>query len=110
MRVSGQAAGSCEGTPPTATEPVTISWDPVTTSHPSVGRSGPVTIVEYVLVIEDEEAEDGGELIIELPASVTQFQIPAEFTGLGREFTVELGAVADTENTTEIEGCFKVAG
>ena len=43
--------------PPVAGEPVVISWDPVTTSHPEIGNptSAPIRIERYQLVVEREE-------------------------------------------------------
>ena len=47
ITVSGvPAAENCDAVPlPSVSEPVIIDWDPVTQSHPEIGRSGPVEIV-----------------------------------------------------------------
>lgn len=108
LKASGKKVGSCDGRLPTAAQPVVVTWDAVAGSHPAIGATGAVNVVEYALSVEDEDAETGGEFHVDLPASVTQFQIPEEFTGLGHRFKVEIAAVADTENTTVVEGCFKV--
>ena len=54
--VSGlPAADSCDAPSlPVVSPPVVIEWDPVTTSHPEVGKSGPVTISLYQLFVERE--------------------------------------------------------
>ena len=40
-------------------EPVIIDWDPVTTSHPEIGKTGPVEIVRYQFFVEREGVKIG---------------------------------------------------
>jgi len=56
--LSGQpAAESCDAKPlPSVTSPVLIDWDPVTTSHPEIGASGPVTISRYQVFVAGHAA------------------------------------------------------
>jgi hypothetical protein len=99
-----------EGPPPVVGEPVVISWDPVTGSHPEIGRTNEaVTIVKYQLVVEREEPE----LLIhsaELPGDLPTFEVtvPPEFISLGEEFKYEILARARNGNQTAIESCFAV--
>jgi hypothetical protein len=56
ITVSGvPAAASCDAVPlPSVSEPILIDWDPVTESHPEIGKSGPVEIVRYQFFVERE--------------------------------------------------------
>ena len=100
------AAESCDAeTLPTVAAPVTISWDPVTTSHPEIGKAGPVSIRRYQFIVERE----GVNLSVDLPPTVTSFTIPTAITSLGDEFKFEIIARTDTGNNTAVESCFQVA-
>ena len=48
------AAENCDADPlPSVNaKPVIIDWDPVTTSHPTIGKTGPVEIVRYQFFVE----------------------------------------------------------
>jgi len=98
------AADSCDDPLPTVIAPVTIDWDPVTESHPSVGKQGPVRIVQYQLFVEGE----GPHLAITLPANITQFDVPTAVTDGGTQFKFEIISRASTGNNTAIESCFLV--
>jgi hypothetical protein len=100
------AAESCDAEElPTVTAPVTIDWDPVTTSHPELGKSGAVTISRYQFFVERE----GVKLSVDLPPTLTSFQIPASITSLGDEFKFEIIARTSTGNNTAVESCFRVS-
>ena len=104
--VSGiPAAESCDATPlPKVFAPVVIQWDPVTTSHPEVGKSGPITISRYQFFVE----RAGVKLSIDLPPTKTEFEIPRAVTDLGRDFKFEIIARTATGNNTAIESCFEM--
>ena len=109
IRISGLgAAENCDADPlPAVQEPVTISWDPVRQSHPTIGKRGAVTIDHYELVLEREEPT----LLIftvELPPDVTSFEAPAGFIGLGDAFKFEIIARATNGNQTAVESCFEL--
>lgn len=106
VTVSGEpAAESCDAEPlPTVSAPVTIRWDPVTQSHPEIGKSGPVEINRYQLFVERE----GVKLSLDLPPDVTEFQVPTGITDLGSEFKFEIIARTTTGNNTAIESCFRL--
>ena len=97
------AAESCDATPlPKVSAPVVITWDRVTTSHPDVGKPGPVTISRYQFFVE----RAGVKLSIDLPPTITEFRIPAAVTALGKDFKFEIIARTSTGNNTAIESCF----
>ncbi|MES9971230.1 MAG: hypothetical protein ABW092_14440 [Candidatus Thiodiazotropha sp.] len=112
IKLSGvPAAENCDADPlPVVTPPVVISWDPVTHSHPDMGRSGePVEVVKYQLVVE---SEDPNLLImsVELPPDVTSLEVPSEFTDLSDEFKFEILVKEESGNQTAVESCFELGG
>jgi len=98
------AARSCDDPPPMVAPPVMIDWDPVTQSHSSLGKTGPVTISRYQLFVERE----GVNFSLDLPPSVTQFEVPRGVTDLGKDFKFEIIARTATGNNTAVESCFLV--
>jgi hypothetical protein len=109
VRVAGiQAAENCDAEPlPSVSEPVTISWDPVTHSHPDIGKAGAVEVEHYQLVVEREEPT----LLIftvELPPERTKFEIPSDFIALGDAFKFEIVVKATNGNQTAVESCFEI--
>jgi hypothetical protein len=106
VRVSGKpAAESCDATPlPTASEPVLVDWDPVTTSHPEIGDDGPVEIVRYQFFVEQDDVSFG----VDLPPEVTEFEVPTAITSGGGTFKFEIIARTAELNNTAIESCFVV--
>lgn len=106
IRVSGvPAAESCDAPVlPIVTAPVTIDWDPVTTHHPTIGRRGAVKITGYQLFVERGDAK----LSLDLPPTITEFEIPPAITSLGDEFKFEIIARTAAGNNTAVESCFIV--
>jgi hypothetical protein len=103
--VSGEpAAEECEVSVPLVSPPVVIKWDPVTSSHPEIGKSGPVTISRYQLFVERE----GVKLSLDLPPTVTEFRVPAGVLALGPQFKLEVIARTTSGNNTAVESCFRV--
>jgi len=96
---------------------VTISWPPVTMSHPDADGGGagvqppvPVTIENYEVVVE-VEAEDNGDTYesvfsVKLPHWVNSLTIPEEFLDQGDEFKYEVLAREESFNQTAVESCF----
>ncbi len=110
VRVSGIAAAEdCDADLlPLVSDPVIISWDAVTESHPDLGRTGePIEVVKYQVVVEREEPTLL-ELSVDLPPSVTEFEVPAGFIALGEEFKFEILVREASGNQTAIESCFLV--
>ncbi len=111
IRISGvPSAANCDADPlPSVSGPVTISWNPVTQSHPTIGRRGAVAVDHYQLVLEREEPK----LLIfsvELPPDLTTFTVPDEFIALGDEFKFEIIVRATNGNQTAVESCFEIEG
>ena len=105
VRLNGvPAAESCDDSLPTVLEPVTIDWDPVTRSHPEIGKQGPIKISRYQFFVERE----GVKLSLDLPPTITRFDVPTAVTALGKEFKFEIIARTATGNNTAIESCFRV--
>ena len=103
--VSGMpAAEECDVSVPLVSTPVVIDWDPVTTSHPEIGKSGPVQISRYQLFVENE----GIKMSLDLPPTVTEFRVPAGVIALGPQFKFEVIARTTTGNNTAVESCFQV--
>jgi len=99
------AAEDCDAEDlPVVMGPVLVRWEPVTTSHPTLGAFGPVEIARYQFFAEQDESS----LAVDLPPSVTEFEIPLDFTAAGGVFKYEIIARADNLNNTAVEGCFVV--
>jgi hypothetical protein len=99
------AAESCDADfLPHVTAPVVIDWAPVTASHPEIGKAGPVKISRYQFFVEHGDTT----LSVDLPPTVTEFEIPASITAAGGEFKFEIIARTSTGNNTAIESCFVV--
>jgi hypothetical protein len=104
--VSGvPVAENCDAVPlPSVSEPVIIDWDPVTESHPEIGKPGAIEIVRYQFFVERE----GVKFSVDLPPTVTEFQVPSEVINLGDEFKFEIIARTASGNNTAVENCFTV--
>lgn len=108
LQVSGMhAPQDCdEGPILSVSDPVTISWDAVTQSHPTVGDSGPIEVVSYEFALERSDPVLDFTAII--PAGVTSFQIPDALTESGEEFAFQVLATDIGGNETSAESCFVV--
>ena len=89
---------------PVVAGPVLIDWEPVTQSHPEIGKAGAVTIARYQFFLEQGETN----LSLDLPPTVTEFEIPASLTDAGGVFKFEIIARTSTGNNTAIENCFRM--
>ena len=89
---------------PWSSVPVLIDWEPVTQSHPEIGKAGAVTISRYQFFLEQGETK----LSLDLPPTVTEFEIPASLTDAGGVFKFEIIARTSTGNNTAIENCFRM--
>jgi len=100
----------CDEDPgPAVTGPYTVSWDPVSTSHPDLGRRDEsIDVVKYELVVEREEP-DPLKFSIDLPPSVTSLQLPTGLASPGEEFKVEVLVREASGNQTATESCFQIA-
>lgn len=104
--VSGfPAAENCDAAVlPSVVAPVVIDWNPVTTSHPDIGKAGPVVISRYQFFVE----QGATKLSVDLPPAVTEFEVPAAIIAAGGTFKFEIIARTSTGNNTAIESCFVV--
>jgi len=98
----------CETDVPTVSEPVTIAWDPVTLSHPTLGRTGEtINLMRYELVVEVDEVENAKFQQL-LPPTQTSATVPTLPSETGSLFKVEVNAREENDNQTGVEGCFAV--
>lgn len=103
ITANGVAAVNCEEAAlPTIAAPIRIDWDAVTSSHPTVGKPGPVEIERYQLFVEVE----GVKLGIDLTPEMTELEIPEEVTAVGGHVKFEIIARTSTGNNTAVESCF----
>lgn len=102
------AAEDCDADPlPMVSAPVTISWVPVTQSHPDLGRTNePIEVDQYQVVVEEEES--GLVLSVELPDDVTTFTVPEELAEPGDIFKFEILVREASGNQTAVESCFEI--
>ena len=103
MRLLMPAAEDCDAAVlPEVSGPVLIDWDPVTKSHPEIGKRGRVRISRYQFFVE----KGAFKLSVDLPPTVTEFEIPPSITAGGGVFKFEVIARTSTGNNTAIESCF----
>ena len=111
LKVSGQGfPKDCDDDLiPVATKPVMITWQPVTTSHPDVGKAGAVKVDTYEVILE-RHVPTNQELKIQLSPGATSYQVPASFIAgnTGDPYKFEIAVAAENGNQTTIESCFKV--
>jgi hypothetical protein len=97
----------CDAGPiPAVSEPFKIDWDPITESHPEIGRPGEVEVIRYEVVVEREDP--ALKFSIELPPDVTRVKIPRGLARPGDEFKVEVLVREASGNQTATESCFEV--
>ena len=89
---------------PEVVGPVLIDWEPVTTSHPEVGKTGPVTISRYQFFVQQGDTK----LSLDLLPTVTEFEIPTSITAAGGVWKFEIIARTSTGNNTAVESCFRM--
>ena len=89
---------------PVVSAPVVIDWDPVTASHPTLGKPGAVAIDRYQLFVEVDDVEFG----LNLTPDMTEFEIPQAILDVGSEFKFEIIARTESGNNTAFESCFEL--
>lgn len=114
IMVNGEpSAANCDAELPVVGEPVTIDWDPVTQSHPTLGTTGVAVVVQkYELVGEIEREGETPDVLVfkvDLPPDVTSFEFPEGFTGMADgEIKFEIVTRLDNGNQTAVESCFEI--
>lgn len=102
----GLAPRNCDAALPSVGQPVVITWDPVTRSHPYIGRVGAVEVEAYQVFTELLEGD--ASFGLDLPPKVTRFHVPVELLRQGRVFKFEILVRAGNGNQTAVESCFKL--
>jgi hypothetical protein len=104
--ISGSpAVESCDSDRlPKVSAPVIIRWDPVTRSHPDIGKPGPVSVGQYQLFVERESLKFG----LDLPPAVTEVELPLVVTDSGKTLKFEIIVRTTAGNNTAVESCFSV--
>lgn len=108
VRVSGiPAAVNCDAALPAVRNPVVITWNPVTTSHRDIGKSGPVRATKYQVFAQLRTAPFS-KFSMDLPPNQRRFVVPAELASQGRDFKFEIQVRDVNLNQTAIESCFTI--
>lgn len=109
LTVSGaELPEDCDEDPvPEISGALVISWDPVTTSHPEIGLTGPIEIVRYEVSVEREEPT-ALTLTADLGPGITEFKVPSELVASGDEIKFQVLATDAGGNETSSESCFVV--
>ena len=89
------------------TVPVVIDWAPVTNAFPGTNLS--VTVVGYQVIVERVKPRPLLVFNVNLPATVTQVTVPAEFIQANADYKVEVLAIEQSGNQTITESGFKTA-
>lgn len=93
---------------PAVRNPITVSWNPITGSHPEIGRTGEkIEIKNYELVVEREKPSPLKFTAI-LFSDVTSVQLPPGLLRSGDKLKVEVLAREQSDNQTATESCFQV--
>lgn len=114
IKVNGRnSAVNCDATLPVVSEPVTLDWNAVTKSHPTVGTPNVnVTVLKYEVVGEIEREGENPDVLVfsaEVPRNVTIFEFPESFTGLADgEMKFEIVTKLTNGNQTAVESCFEI--
>ena len=83
--------------------PVTIAWEPVTTSIANL----PIEIKGYEVIVESEELPLNFD--VKFPADVLQLTVPDGLLKPATDYIFEVLAVEEGGNQTITEGCFRTA-
>ena len=104
------AAEDCDVEPlPTVSEPLGLSWDPVDTSHPELGRTNePIELVRYQVTVEREEGDDPIVMTTELPPSITTLNIPSGLFSSGDVIKIGIQGKESSGNQTSTETCYEI--
>ncbi len=96
-----------EGPRPVVSDPVDLTWDAVTLSHPDLGRTNePIEIESYEVALEREEPELVMHFL--LSGDTTSLRLPEGLFESGDEIKVEVLAREVSGNRTATESCFEV--
>ena len=82
--------------------PVTIAWEPVTTSAFGL----PLKIVAYEVIVENDADVT---LDFKFPANIRELTVPDGLLKPGADYIFEVLAIEEGKNQTITEGCFSTA-
>jgi hypothetical protein len=114
IKVNGKnAAANCDAALPVVSEPVTLDWNAVTKSHPTIGKANVnVNVRSYEIVGEIEREGQIPDVLVFsalLPRNVTIFEFPESFTALADgEMKFEIVTKLTNGNQTAVESCFEI--
>ena len=97
---------------PIVTDGAVLSWDPVTSSHATLGNPGAVTPIYYEVVVEIDETPFKSTSIV--PPEVHSWELPEGILELSDEIKYEVLVRVDNGygnpgNKSAMESCFEVA-
>jgi hypothetical protein len=97
----------CDEDPgPEVSEPLIVTWDPITMSHPEIGRtSEEIEVTGYQVVVEQEERPF--KATFDVPPDVMELVLPVGLLEPG-EVKIEVLAREESHNQTATESCFVV--
>ena len=97
-----------DGPPAIVSAPVLVTWDPVTLSHPDLGRTNePISVNRYQVVIEREDPPY--TMTADLASDATSFSLPTGIINPGDEIKIEVLVREESWNQTGTESCFELA-
>lgn len=83
---------------------LTITWDPVDSSHPTLGVPGEIEVDSYIIVYEGEDVD----FSVEVDSDVTSFTVPASLVNSGDIAKIEVLVKDDTHNQVATEACAQI--
>jgi hypothetical protein len=110
LRVNGiPAAENCDAPNlPTVRPPVVITWDPVTRSHPELGKQGAAKVARYQVFAEQRKT-DPLKYSLDLPPAFTRYVVAPELIAVGdKQYKFEIQVREVNGNQTAVESCFNV--
>ena len=114
LKVNGKAAArNCDAVLPVVSEPVRLTWNKPTKSHPTVGTPNVnVSVRQYQVIGEVERPGETPDLLVfavDLPANATSFEFPEDFTGMADgEMKFEIVTKLRNGNQTAVESCVEI--
>jgi hypothetical protein len=105
--VTAPALADCDMPTPIGAGDLTITWDPVTTSHTTVGANvgSNIGITGYEISVEREDPEPVLVYKVDLSETATSLTVPAAFMSLGDVFKFAVLVRESSGNQTSVEGC-----
>lgn len=106
-----EAAEDCDAELPVfdTEDPIVISWDPVNSSHPDLGKPGDVSVLNYEVVVEIDETPWKTSAVLSPELDELAFEVPPEILELADdEVKFEVLVRAMNYNQTAVESCFEI--